>query len=340
VLTTPGGALFAGRNEYSSEARTSLVTSFWRSDDAGDTWRVVTLPPDTATLRVDPTDPETMLAVVGPGLARTSDGGATWTPIVSGEIEPFTNSNQPIALAIGPADRQLVYLALRRSTSVLRLLRSHDGGITWEKIKDDYGPSPSCAMVVNALRPHPTDPSRVLAVIGCSFFGGDVSQVSVSTDQGQTWTRRGGPGIQGVITGVDDLYGWGDAMPDRLYAVTRHLALVGPGKQTRTVGRSLFRSDDEGQTWTLLLTTVQQDGQPEQSASDPSIGSITPDPTHPDVVYRAIGTGVLVSRDAGQTWSPLAENSPTGISYITVGSDGHILYAVTDTGLYRLHLEP
>jgi len=339
VLTPAGGALLAGRREYNESAHRSLIASLWRSHDDGDTWREVNLPPDAYIVRVDPADPDVMLAAAGPTLYRTTDGGTTWTPIVSGEIEPFTSSNQPVALAISPADHQLVYLALRRSTSVLRLLRSHDGGITWEKIKDDYGPSPSCAMVVNAFQPHPTDPDRVLAVIGCSFFGDDVSQVSVSTDQGTTWTRRGGPGIQGTITGLGGLYGWEGAMPERLYATTRHSEIAGPGKQTRTVGRSLFRSDDEGQTWTLLLTTVPTDGHEDRLTPVSEVGFLENDPAHPDTVYLYSESGIQVSTDAGQSWATLHTENLPRIRSVSLGVDGRTLYAATEGGLYRLRLE-
>jgi hypothetical protein len=66
--------------------------------------------------------PERVFAAVdGDGGYRTLDGGKTWQKILDDEVRQF---------AIDPHDDKIVYAGL----SPVRLLRSEDGGMTWERL--------------------------------------------------------------------------------------------------------------------------------------------------------------------------------------------------------------
>ena len=207
--------------------------------------------------------------------------------------------------------------------------------MTWEGAFDEYGPSPSCGASMPVLRPHPTDPAGVLGVYGCSSYGGDLAQVSVSTNQGTTWTRRGAPSFEPYITGIRGFAGWQGSTPDRLYVTTRHAETTGQGRQTRLVGQSLFRSDDEGRTWTKLTSNAGQ-GTIESGAL---IGDVATDPADPDVVYLSTATSVQTSDDGGYSWEVLGSDIPK-VASIALGVDGRNLYAATEGGVFRLRLKP
>jgi photosystem II stability/assembly factor-like uncharacterized protein len=175
----------------------------------------------------------------------------------------------------------------------------------------------------------------VLAVYGCSSYGGDLAQVSVSADQGTTWTRHGAPSIDRMITGIRGFAGWQGSTPDRLYVTTRHSEPTGSGRQTRLLGQSLFRSDDTGRTWTKLTSNAGQ-GTIETGAL---IGDVAADPANPDVVYLSTATSLQMSDDGGYSWEVLGSDIPK-VTSIALGVDGRNLYAATEGGVFRLRLSP
>lgn len=99
------------------------------SHDQGRTWQPVTKLTNAPVAAVSHHSSRPQLAYAyvhqgGQGLARTQDGGATWgAPLL------FTGLQTPIiALAVGPADQVVV------ATSGADVMRSRDGGRTWETL--------------------------------------------------------------------------------------------------------------------------------------------------------------------------------------------------------------
>jgi hypothetical protein len=119
MITPASGAFYAGRYDLNADRNKYILTMFKRSDDAGDTWRDVNLPTETTLLAVDPTDHAIIFATTASTLNKSTDGGDSWTLIVSEKLRPFSSNNRPANLDISPADHQLVYLAMQQSTSVL-----------------------------------------------------------------------------------------------------------------------------------------------------------------------------------------------------------------------------
>jgi photosystem II stability/assembly factor-like uncharacterized protein len=98
LFTPSSGVLFA-------QTATELV----RSDDGGDTWGPVSLGPATRLLSSDPIQ-HTILYAAGPsGIYKTTDDAVTWTPILA--YGPGVGGDA-LALAVSPADRNLVYLGV------------------------------------------------------------------------------------------------------------------------------------------------------------------------------------------------------------------------------------
>ena len=331
LMTPAGGAFFAVQADPDNPNQSS-VGSFWRSDDAGDTWQEIGVPLATERLVIDPTDNATLFAT-GWRLHRSTDGGTSWSRLLADGLPEVHDLSHPEQLVVSPADHQRIFLAIY-GDSTWRLLRSSDAGVTWNEATHVRWGADDCYAVTKVLLAHPSDPARLLRADACSFLGAEVPSVSVSEDDGSTWTVRGKPSVPGLHTAIDRLVGWQGAMPGRLYATTIHAEPSGSGGANIVRGRSVFRSDDEGRNWTLLLTTYRGDA----AEKYPSITGLAYDPARPDVVYAASSTGIRVSADAGQSWSTLGRQDLPRISSIALGVDGRNLYAGTDGGLFRLRL--
>jgi hypothetical protein len=194
-------------------------SSVQRSDDTGVTWRKVgTLPASYSfggfgglALAIDPTAASTLYAGGQPGVAKSIDGGATWTQVLSLSSPP--SDVTAIALFVSPSDPTTVLLGVDADTSaadvpITRVWRSGDAGATWAVI--DAG--------------LPAAPQRLLSLaVGMSgtvyAAVGDPSNPAAPTlifqevGDGASWRQTATlPYLQGTLA-VDD------ARPERVYAL-------------------------------------------------------------------------------------------------------------------------
>ena len=130
----------------------------WRSDDAGDSWRRLDAPKPQLgvwSLASHPADPRTLFAGYEPcGIQRSTDSGKTWTALPVHARYPAV-SDRPeipkrvISIAVDPGNPRAIYASLE----VGGLLRSLDGGASWENVIDglylDEGFVDIHAVVVN-----------------------------------------------------------------------------------------------------------------------------------------------------------------------------------------------
>jgi len=120
----------------------------WRTDDGGGSWRptgeglsniavnALAWHPTLANVIYAGTGEGffreevrgTGLPLRGDGIFKTSDGGATWTPLASTRTSDFAWVND---LIVSPASEARVYAATRNG-----VWRSRDGGATWARILD------------------------------------------------------------------------------------------------------------------------------------------------------------------------------------------------------------
>jgi photosystem II stability/assembly factor-like uncharacterized protein len=97
-----------------------------------------------------------------------------------------------------------------------------------------------------------------------------------------------------------------------------------------TVPGGVFRSTDNGQTWSQIAAGM-----------DPNepIYELLPDPSHPGVWYASSGlSGVFYSTDGGMMWQRLS-NGLTNLNVrgLALSQDGSVLYAGTiGSGVFRL----
>src|SRR5690606_6483851 len=123
----------------------------FRSTDGGETWEKVLYKSDRAgshDISMDPNNPRIIYAAIwqaqrypyklvsgGPdcGLWKTTDGGDTWEEIT--DRLGFEGTLGKIGVAVSGADSNRVYALVEHEEGCL--VRSDDGGRTWQKLSDD-----------------------------------------------------------------------------------------------------------------------------------------------------------------------------------------------------------
>ncbi len=176
--------------------------------------------------------------------------------------------------------------------------KTTDGGASWFPIADSILGAGS----IGAIEVAPSDPNVVYVGGGESPLRGNVSPgdgMYRSTDAGRTWARIGLTDA-GQIAAIRVH----PSNPDLVYAAVLGHAF-GPSAQ-----RGVYRSDDGGRTWRLLLSRGDSAG-----AID-----IAMDHANPRILYAAFwqavrrpwemvsggaGSGLFKSTDGGETWTEL-----------------------------------
>ncbi|MFC1529447.1 T9SS type A sorting domain-containing protein [Gemmatimonadota bacterium] len=251
----------------------------------------------TNAIAINPIDPRIMFAgSASGGLWRTDNSGYGvhgWHYIDTGF--PVLGVN---AIAIDPADTARVYIGTgevyskdssigglyirtTRGSYGIGILRTSDGGLTWEKSLDwSYDQRRG----VLALEIDPNDPDRV--------YAGTSEGLYRTTDGGDTWTL-----VLDVDMVVDVAINHIDS--DTLFASCGNLGIPADA--------GIYRSMDGGDTWTELGSVLP----------DHWTGKTLLDiyPAAPNVIYADVanalsdedpaGVGLYRSVDSGDTWEEL-----------------------------------
>lgn len=216
------------------------------------------------------------------------------------------------------------------------VFKTTDAGANWKNITDgSFGGS------IGAVAVAPSNKNIIYVGGGEKTWRGNVSSGSgmwKSTDQGETWTFIGLPDsrhISRIRVNPDD--------PDIVFAaVMGHLS--GPNEE-----RGVYRSQDGGKTWQLVLFVNAHAGAVDLCLSPDNANTMYA------TTWRAIrtpwslesggeGSGVWKSIDGGDTWDALHENEgmpegPLGIAGIAASpADPKRLYAQIEAkegGLFR-----
>jgi photosystem II stability/assembly factor-like uncharacterized protein len=319
-LTTNGGLTWQPRRRglpldvptqglaLAPDGKTLYATNFravFKSTNEGKTWLRMSkgLPGGGFTeVIVDPAAPSTVF-VAGPGLYKTTNGGASWTRGASPGL--FTSS----VLALAFQDRRL--FASLYSTAKSGIYYSDDHGATWTTAVE----SPSDPFVLDLA----ADPDDVYAGTSSDFEHGGVFR---SQSRGMTWepsfTGLNSLGARAVAvdpsdpdvlyTGVDDLGVFKSA--DRgatwerlklalppFHKIRINTIVVDPSDPSIVYagsGFDLFRSEDAGASW-------------EKIEELPILVEVlAAHPRTPGAVWAAGAPGFLYhSDDYGKTWERL-----------------------------------
>lgn len=250
----------------------------WVSHDGGNTWHwasthlpgpVAAVWPGTASAN------EAWATVAGDGLWLTTDDGLDWSAV--GGLPA-----QAVAQAVLGTDSTGMNVLLGTNTG---LLRSTDGGKHWSAIREVRGS-------VHALVSAPLAPSTIYCLTDFGLFR--------STD--------GGAHFAGQSYGLPDTTLAVGVNPDVVYALA---------------GIDVHRSADGGRTWKLVQTTTAAVAGivtllPASAFATPTVTATsghaassknaTPTatqigPTETILVALSKPTGILFSRDGGQSWT-------------------------------------
>lgn len=164
----------------------------YRTRDGGQSWeRVLWRNPRTgvADMVMDPRNPNKIFAAMwefrrdpwfltsggpGSGLFVTWDGGDTWTQLTAEHGLPAGELGR-MGVAISESDPRVVYALVEAERS--ELIRSNDGGRSWETVNDEPGIVPRPFYYAD-LRVDPKNENRIYSLH---------SAVEVSEDQGRSW---------------------------------------------------------------------------------------------------------------------------------------------------------
>ncbi|MDT8370204.1 MAG: hypothetical protein RQ745_13440, partial [Longimicrobiales bacterium] len=235
----------------------------------------------------------------------STDGGDTWIPWDGGLAEQFPGRQfGAFSLAMDPGDPERLYMG-----GSAERLRSTDGGQSWQFINE--GGADAFGNGVNSMVVSPHRDGRVWA----GGEGGVFNPFLIrSEDWGDTWELsfpdRAGLRGDGVVIDIaaDDLD------PQRVWT-----AALAPG-----LGIGVFRSDDAGHTWELVL-----EGGTVFSVLGNSDELYAASATN----FRSSGTGQALSdlglfrsNDAGSTWNTLAVPADAaGANTAAFDSQGRLL---------------
>jgi photosystem II stability/assembly factor-like uncharacterized protein len=318
--TTNGGTTWAGT------PLTQIVSSFavdpahpetlfagtsdpgiWKSDDGGAHWREANaglVNTGVASLAIGGAPGVAWAATDRNGVARTTNGGASWAPTASIRV-----SGVLLALGADPTTPDTAYVG----TSLNGVFKTVDGGGSWAPLLGGEAPALVTALVVD-----PSSPSIVYA----AGLGG----VFVSTIGGGAWTRVSTGLLPFVFSMTID-----PSSPATLYAGTVMASTGG-----------VFKTTNGGSTWTPVNTGLPfidnaavtalaldpsapatlyaaietagvfktVDGGATWSAANGGLGadrvtSLAVHPTLPNTVYAGtLDHGVFTSTDGGASWTP------------------------------------
>ncbi|HTW81078.1 MAG TPA: hypothetical protein VME23_16135 [Terracidiphilus sp.] len=204
------------------------------------------------------------------------------------------------AFAVDPSNPAHLYLGTTNSW----LYESPDAGATWHRLaKLD----PSDGYVLDSLVVDSSNPSNIFVGAWKDSYGGGLW---ISHDGGRTWkeaTRLKGQPIHALVQAPSN----------------PHVLLAG------TLG-GVFRTEDSGQTWTLIS--------PPGSREIHEIESLAVDPRSPDIVY--VGTWHLPwkTSNGGKTWSNIKRGVIVDSDIFSIIVDPEkprIVYMSACSGIYK-----
>ena len=239
---------------------------------------------------------DALYTVTGDGIVRSADGGNSWVPMNEGLVASDGATLTVSGGKLYTATNETNY-GLNPSTSGIYSLA--DDGNSWIPVQTNMQSSNNRIYVVNQL-----------AISGETFY-------IVGQTGGKEWLYRWrvGEDLWTQLMPQQDLFGWGA------------LAVSGRTVYTSTVRGKLFRSVDEGDTWTEVSQNLPNWDQEIGTYDLAFVG---------ETIYAKAGSGGGRSTDGGETWTPIIVAGLPG-GYIQMQLvDGTTLYGTSSHGVFRL----
>ena len=227
----------------------------------------------------------------GGGVWKTTDAGSTWQNISDGFFGGSVG-----AVAVSESDNNVMYVGMGEKTvrgnvsSGDGVWKSENAGKTWRHV------GLSNSRHIPRMRIHPKNSDIVFAgVMGDLYKPTQDRGVYKTTDGGETWRKvlfsNENAGVVDLIIDPNN--------PRVLYATTWNVRRTPYSLSSGGDGSALWKSTDEGETWTNISTNKGLPG------GIWGITGVTVSPVNSDIVYALIENkkgGVYKSTDAGETW--------------------------------------
>lgn len=227
----------------------------------------------------------------GGGVWKTTDGGNTWQNISDGFFGGSVG-----AVAVSESDPNVIYVGMGEKTvrgnvsSGDGMWKSVDAGKTWKNIG-----LPNSRHIPR-VRIHPKNSEIVYAaVLGDLYKSTDDRGIYKSVDGGKNWKKvlfsNANSGAIDLIIDPNN--------PRILYASTWNVRRTPYSLESGGEGSSLWKSDDEGETWTNISSNA---GLPKGIWG---ISGVTVSPKNSEIIYALIENekgGVYKSIDGGANW--------------------------------------
>jgi photosystem II stability/assembly factor-like uncharacterized protein len=279
----------------------------YRSQDGGASWSCVKVGdqcPEVSSFALAPDRPQTVYLVSFNGLAKTGDGGQTWTQTVltASGISP----DALVVTAALPATKGVTIYAWSRDPFARGEIapcfaRSDDDGATWHAV---LHPATCGAPAVD-----PADPRTVRITV----VEAGAPQLWVSHDGGELW-----PGRAAVPT-IGDLY----------LTPAKGLVLA----TAETAGSGLFRSPGDQGPWRPANRGFAAS---EVNAFLPLEHGLLASPDEQLAVSRFPAVSLMKSGDGGRTWIDVPVTNPGALGG-SLADPRHLVVAAVRYEPYVLH---
>jgi photosystem II stability/assembly factor-like uncharacterized protein len=314
--------LYVGTGEQTVRGNVSPgYGGFWKSLDAGETWKKMNLNIDqvqVGRIAIHPKNPDVVLiAVMGDlfknssdrGLYKTTDGGDTWSKVLytnnrAGAVDVSIDKNNPRIVYASTWNIRRTPYSLESGGEGSGLWKSTDGGDTWKNISGNEG-LPGGTWGISGVAISPINSKKIFALIENQDGG-----LYRSDDGGNSWKK------------VNE----DRNLRQRAWYYTRIYADTQNENRVYVMNVSFWRSEDGGKSFDRYRT-------PHGDHHDLWI-----DPENNNRMIVADDGGAQVSNDDAMSWSTYM-NQPTA-QYYRVATDNsfpyNILVAQQDNSTQRV----
>jgi photosystem II stability/assembly factor-like uncharacterized protein len=177
------------------------------------------------------------------------------------------------------------------------LFKTTDQGETWKRISGDLTYNNKEKM---GRTPYAINHQAITAIDESPLKKG---LLYVGTDDGRVWyTQNDGADWKEITKGLPDNVHVSRLVASKYDANTVYITLS--DRREDNIKPYLFRSTDNGSTWTALVTDLPAS----------PVNVVREDPKSPNLLYCGTDMGVYVSRDKGRSWQSLQGNLPVSVS--------------------------
>ena len=296
----------------------------FKTTNGGESWTelnnglTTTNDKDINTLIMDPTNSQMMyIGTQGSGVLKTTDGGNSWVAITNGLV-PATGDYYVYALAIDPANPQVIYAG---SGTIYggKVFKSTNGGAAWSVTGNGISGRVYTLVI---------DPSNSnILYAGTMHYEEKVGGIS------QTIT------VGGIYKTTDGAVTWTHITTGNALSTASILAMAIDNTTGQTIYagaylQGIYKSTDRGASWTQVNNGLIKT----------DVYAIAIDPADVQTIYAGTyAGGVFKSINGGQSWSPVGDGltnayvetlalDPVNAQTIYSGMQFNSLFKTTDAG--------